>query len=192
MAVLAMTLSAHAQTERRIYTSSEFKAMQDRAKKQKLTREQRRQLQAAQDSVDFVNAYAALENLNFVMEAERLIFKRGETAIVSPITNFISLKDDKAVVQIAPFRGPGANGVGGITLTGKATNIKIKTNKRGVTTFSMDVIGRGISAIIELNLYQGGNKADVLISPLFNSEKLKLDGNIVPCEESRIFQGHPF
>lgn len=192
MALLTMTLAAHAQTERRIYTSSEFKAMQDRAKKQKLTREQRKQLQAAQDSVDFVNAYAALENLNFVMEAERLIFKRGETAVVSPITNFISLKDDKAVVQIAPFRGPGANGVGGITLTGRATNITIKTNKRGLTTFSMDVIGRGISAIIELNLYKGSNKVNVLISPLFNSEKLKLDGVIVPYEDSRVFQGHPY
>ena len=130
LAFLAIAFAAHAQTERRIYTTTELKAMQNRAEKQKLTREQRKYLQAVQDSIDYINAYTALENLDFVMEAERLVFKRGETAVVSSITNFISLKDDRAVVQIAPFRGPGANGVGGITLDGKATNITIKTNKR--------------------------------------------------------------
>lgn len=190
--MLVMTLTAQAQSEKRIYTSSELNAMQSRAEKIKLTREQRKELQAIQDSINYAQANKSLANLDFVVEAERLVFRRGETAVVSPLTNFISLNDDKAVVQIAPFNGPGLNGVGGITLNGHASNIKMNSSKKGVTTFTMDVIGNGISAIIEIRLYSGSNNVSVVISPLFNSNKLSLSGTLVPRESSVVFHGRPF
>lgn len=70
------------------------------------------------------------------MEADRLVFKRGNTT-------FVSLSDDRAVVQIAPFNGGDPNGAGCIMLKGKASNIRIKTDKKVNIGFSMDVMETG-------------------------------------------------
>ena len=85
-----------------------------------------------QDSINYAKALHALETLNFVMEADQLVFKRGRTAFVTSATNFVSLSDDKAIVQVAPFNGGGPNGIGGITLEGRASNIRIKTDKKEI------------------------------------------------------------
>lgn len=107
IAFLCCAVAIEAQTERRIYT----KAEQESAQKRKIEK----RIEATQDSIRSVEAFAALEQLDFVLEANRLSFKRGETAYVTSNTNFVSLSDDKAVIQIAPFYGGGPNGVGGIT-----------------------------------------------------------------------------
>ena len=88
MMVLLVNIVANAQTEKRIYTKEEL----DSAK----AREIQKQLEAIQDSINYVDAVCALENLDFVLEAEQLVFKRGQTAFVSSSTNFISLSDSKA------------------------------------------------------------------------------------------------
>ena len=133
MMVLLVNIVANAQTEKRIYTKEELESAK--------AREIQKQLEAIQDSINYVDAVCALENLDFVLEAEQLVFKRGQTAFVSSSTNFISLSDSKAVVQIALFSGGGPNGVGGITVEGRASNIKMKTDKKGNISFSMNVMG---------------------------------------------------
>ena len=71
-------------------------------------------LDAVIDSIKAANAINSLENLSFVLEADKLVLKRGETVFVTPNTNFISLNDDKAVVQVAPRPSGGPNGVGAL------------------------------------------------------------------------------
>lgn len=188
--MLLATAAASAQTERRIYTSSELQSLQSKKTESKLTKEQKKQLEAMQDSIDHANAIKALETLDFVMEADQLVFKRGQTAYVSSNTNFISLSDDKAVVQVSPFNAvAGPNGVGGITLDGKASNIRIKTDKKGNTTFTMNVMGAGISAIVTIRLYEGGNNASVDVNPNFNSNRVTLNGKLLPTELSSVYKG---
>ena len=191
--VLLLTYAtASAQTERRIYTSSELKSMQTRSEKNELTKEQKKQIEAIQDSIHYAQAIQSLETLEFVMEADQLVFKRGQTAFVTSTTNFISVSDDKVVVQIAPFYGGGPNGVGGITLEGKASNIRIKTDKKGNTFFSMNVMGTGLSATIDIQLYKGSNKASVNVNPNFHSNRVTLNGVLLPTEYSSIYKGQAF
>ena len=191
--VLLLTYAtASAQTERRIYTSSELKSMQTRSEKSELTKEQKKQIEAIRDSIHYAQAIQSLETLEFVMEADQLVFKRGQTAFVTSTTNFISVSDDKVVVQIAPFYGGGPNGVGGITLEGKASNIRIKTDKKGNTFFSMNVMGTGLSASIEIQLYKGSNKASVTVNPNFHSNRVTLNGVLLPTEYSSIHKGRAF
>lgn len=191
--VLLLTYAtASAQTERRIYTSSELKSMQTRSEKSELTKEQKKQIEAIRDSIHYAQAIQSLETLEFVMEADQLVFKRGQTAFVTSTTNFISVSDDKVVVQIAPFYGGGPNGVGGITLEGKASNIRIKTDKKGNTFFSMNVMGTGLSASIEIQLYKGSNKASVTVNPNFHSNRVTLNGVLLPTEYSSIYKGQAF
>ena len=186
LALLLISATAGAQTERRIYTSSELKSMQIHSEKSELTKEQKKQIEAIQDSIHYAQAIQSLETLEFVMEADQLVFKRGHTAFVTSNTNFISLSDDRAVVQIAPFNGGGPNGIGGITLEGKASNIRMNTY------FSMNVMGTGLSATIDIQLYRGSNKASVTVTPNFHSNRVTLNGVLLPTEYSGIYKGRAF
>lgn len=184
MAILALGVPVYAQSEKRIYTKEEQESA--------CSRELQKQLEAIQDSIDYVNAANALENLDFVLEADQIQFKRGGLAFVSATTNFISLSDSKAVVQIAPFNGGGPNGVGGITVEGTASNIEMKTEKNGNMFFSMNVMGAGISASVDIWLYKGGNSATVTVNPNFHSNRITLNGRLVPTALSEVFKGSSF
>lgn len=101
MLSLFLYVTGQAQTvEKRIYTQAEQQAAQER--------EEQKRTEEVQDSILFVEAVKSLEKLDFVVEADKLIFKHGETAYVTLNTNFFSLSDDQAVVQIAPFNSGGA------------------------------------------------------------------------------------
>ena len=125
------------------------------------------------------------------LEADKVEFKRGETVFVNSNTNFVSVADDKSVVQVSfnvPVSGP--NGIGGITLDGNISNYKQKQDKKGNISISMNVMGAGISAVVNIVKYAGSNKASVTISPNFNSNRITLSGYIVPYYKSRVFKGN--
>ncbi len=145
------------------------------------------------DSMNQNRAIKALKNYDFVLEADRVNFKRGQTAHVSSGTNFIMMKGtDNVVVQVAPFNGGGPNGVGGVTVEGRASNIKLKTDKKGNRDLSMDVLGSGISATVFISLPAGGNSASATVSPNFNSDRITLYGTLIPTAQSAVFKGRSF
>lgn len=145
---------------------------------------------ARMDSVLFNVAAAAINGKQFVLEADKVIFKRGENAFVNANTNFVLVNDEKGTVQVAfntPLGGP--NGIGGITVDGTVSNFKIKTGKRGDINCSFSIQGIGISAQIFLTINKGSNDATVTITPNFNSNTLTLQGKIVSLERSNVFKG---
>ncbi len=155
--------------------------------------ERKIRLEAIEDSLNYVRAMNALENMEFVVEADQLIFKWGRTAFVNSSTNFVAVSKDEAVIQIAPFNGGGGpNGVGGITLTGTPSNVKTKTNKRGNTYFSMNVSGAGISATVSISVAKGSNRVTLNINPNFNSNNITLTGDLLPTAFSNIYKGRSF
>lgn len=104
MTILVLGVPVYAQSEKRIDTKEKQENVN--------SRELKKQLAAIQDSINYKNAVSALEKSNFVLEADQLLFKRGGTAFVSSNTNFVSLSDNRAIVQVAPFNGGGPNGGG--------------------------------------------------------------------------------
>lgn len=175
MFLLMLAGSATAQEERDL-TKAEKKALQERI-----------------DSLLFVEAEQAINNRAFTLEADQVIFKYGQTAHVNTNTNFVSVKDNEATVQTAfniPNSGP--NGLGGITVDGTCTNYELKKDKKGNIMLSTNVMGTGISARVDITLYQGSNKATVCITPNFNSNRITLKGNVLPIEKSNVFKGRSF
>ena len=149
-----------------------------------------RQLNALADSLAFVQGRAALVNRDFVLEANSVTFKNGATAFVNSTTNFISVKGNRAVVQISPSNyASGPNGVGGVTVDGTISDFQVNTDKRGGITVSMNVMGIGINAQVEVYLYPGSNGASATVYPNFNSNTVWLQGDIVPYENSDVFEG---
>lgn len=147
----------------------------------------------AQSHAQFEQAVQCLKDGYFVIEADQLLFPQGLTKFVSGITNFVSMNEGKAVIQIATsnFR-PGPNGVGGITVEGNVSNITMSTSKRGVVYYNFMVQGIAVSASVNIQLTGDGNRATVTIYPNFNSNNLTMTGSLVPYNESEVFQGRTF
>ena len=148
------------------------------------------QLNELADSIASIQAIAAIRNKDFVLEADNVTFRSGNTVLVNSTTNFISVKGNRAVVQISPSNyASGPNGVGGVTVQGSISNYQIQTDKKGRVYLSMNVNGIGISAQIELFITPGSNYSQATIYPNFNSNTVWVDGTIVPYENSNIFEG---
>ena len=156
---------------------------------QKVAKAAQKELEARQNAAEHARVVEAFKNLDFVLEADRLIFKYGDIAHVSSSINFISVIDGMATVQLGSYRGMGANGVGGITVEGKASDVKFKSNKNGVEELSMHVNGTGISAIVTITLYGDTNQANAVVQPNLNSNKITLSGIIRPAAESTVYKG---
>ena len=152
---------------------------------------QDRQLNALADSLAAVQGRAALVNQDFVLEATSITFKNGTTTFVNTTTNFISLKGNKAVVQISPSNfASGPNGVGGVTVEGNVSDLTVRTDNKGRTTLSMNVMGIGINAQVEVYMYPNTNRASATVYPNFNSNTIWIQGTIVPYENSNVFEGN--
>lgn len=155
-----------------------------------LTKAERKALQARIDSLQYAEAEKALNDRAFTLEADQVIFKYGQTAYVTSNTNFVSVKDNQAIVQVAfniPVSGP--NGLGGITVEGRFSEYDLKKDKKGNVSLSINVTGTGISARADITLYNGSNKATVTITPNFNSNRITLNGVIFPLDKSNVFKG---
>ena len=151
---------------------------------------QDRHLAALTDSIASVQARAALQNQDFVLEAESVTFKDGSMVFVNSTTNFISVKGNRAVVQISPSNyASGPNGVGGVTVDGMISGQQIIRGKDGRITFSMNVMGVGINAQVEIYMFPGSSQASAVVYPNFNSNTVWLSGTLVPYENSDVFEG---
>lgn len=146
--------------------------------------------QQAADAVSYDDAVAALKAQKFVLEANQVMFRNGQTAFVTSNTNFVLVNQGRGTVQVA-FNTvyPGPNGIGGVTVDGTISEMKMSTDKRGNINCNFSIQGIGISAQIFLTLTNGGNNATVTISPNFNSNTMTLSGNLLPLNQSNIFKG---
>ena len=152
--------------------------------------EQRREMDALVDSIAGVQAAAAVQNRDFVLEADQVTFKNGNTVFVNSNTTFIYVKGNRAVVQISPSNfASGPNGVGGVTVDGSISGMQRMVDKKGRTTISFNVMGIGINAQIEIYMTPGTNQASATIDPNFNSNTVWMEGEIVPYQNSDIFEG---
>ena len=152
--------------------------------------EHNRELRALADSLAGVQAMAAVRNQDFVLEADQVTFKNGMTTFVNSNTNFISVKGDRAVVQISPSNfASGPNGLGGVTVDGMITDRQVVTDKHGRITYNMNVMGLGINAQVQIYLTPGSSNASATIYPNFNSNTVWLEGTVVPYENSDVIEG---
>ena len=145
---------------------------------------------AAEQKIGYEKAVRAINDREFILEADKITFRYGRFTYVNANTNFISLHGDKATIQMAfnsPYAGP--NGIGGITVDGTASNMKVATDKKGTVTFSMSVQGIGVSADVSIQMYKDSNQCSAEINPNFNSNRINFSGNLYPEAESNVYKG---
>ena len=163
--------------------SAEKAAKQAEKEAKKAEKAAKKAAEEAEANALFEQAVQALKNKDFVLEADRIEFKRGSFVYVTPNTNFVSVKGEKATIQLAfntPAAGP--NGIGGITVDGT-------TDKKGNVMYEMNVQGVAVSARVTFRMAKGTNKCTATVSPNFNSNRISFTGNLYPSSESNVFKG---
>ena len=142
------------------------------------------------DSLASIQAIAAIRNKDFVLQVDNVTFQNGNTVFVNSSTNFISVKGNRAVVQISPSNfAAGPNGVGGVTVDGGISGYQITTDRKGRVNLTYNVSGIGISAQIEVYIVPGSTYAQATIYPNFNSNTMWLSGTVVPYNNASVIEG---
>ena len=143
------------------------------------------------DSVQYMQAIAALKNGSWALEASNVSFNNGVSNLVTESTNFVSINDGTATVQTALDNSNvySPNGLGGITLTGRVTNEEMRVDRYGNVYYSFGIFGSEISATVNVTLSAGSNQASAIVSPNFNSSNLSMSGYIYPYNNAGIIEG---
>lgn len=79
-----------------------------------------------------------------------------------------------------------------MTVDGSVSSYEVKKDKKGNLLLSMNVMGAGITARVDISMPKGTNQATIDISPNFNSNRLSLRGIVLPLEKSNVFKGRSF
>ena len=152
---------------------------------------QEHKLNELADSLASIQAIAAMRNQDFVLQIDNVTFSNGNTVYVNSNINFLSVKGDRAVVQISPSNfAPGPNGLGGVTVDGIISGYQIMTDKKGRVNLTYNVSGIGLNAQIEVYITPGSSNAQATVYPNFNSNTLWISGTVVPYENANIMEGN--
>ena len=190
--ILLMLLAAHcpdASAQEKKMTRREKEAAWRAERLRKRAAEER--IEIHNDSVQYMQAIAALKNGSWALEASNVTFNNGASNFVTESTNFISLNDGTATVQTALDNSNvySPNGLGGITLTGRIGNEEMKIDRYGNVYYSFGISGSEISATVSIVLTAGSNQAAATVSPNFNSSNLSMSGYIYPYNKAGIIEG---
>jgi len=129
-----------------------------------------------------------VEKQRFVLEADRLRDKYGNTSIVSSMINFLAADSLYGVIQIGSDRYVGLNGVGGITVDGRITNYKYERNQKN-NTFSVSFHLNTATAHYDVHMvvFPDG-RAQATVTSNWPGQ-LNYLGYLVPPVSSRVFKG---
>jgi len=169
-------------------SKKEKKELEKKEKKEQ--KERKKKIAQIGSAIEFKKAAEYIKSGNFVIEASTVQNNKGRIANVASNTNFISVINGESVVQIAPSSHiSGPNGVGGITVDGKVSNVEISENKNGTLTYSYSVQGIGISATVKIQLPKDSTEARATVYPNFHSNEITLQGRVVSPQNSKVFKG---
>ena len=143
------------------------------------------------DSVQYLQAVAALKSGSWALEASSVTFNNGASNFVTGSTNFISINNGEATVQTALNNSNvySPNGLGGITLTGRVGNEEMTVDRYGNIHYNFGIYGSEISATVNVILSAGSNQATAIVNPNYNSSNMSMNGYIYPYNNAGIIEG---
>lgn len=190
--ILLMIVSAlcfEATAQERKMTRKEKEAAWRAERLRKRAAEERMEIH--NDSVQYLQAIAALKGGSWALEASNVTFNNGASNFVTESTNFVSINNGTATVQTALNNSNvySPNGLGGITLTGRVGNEQMSVDRYGNVYYNFGIYGSEISATVNVVLSAGSNQATATINPNFNSSNLSMNGYIYPYSNAGIIEG---
>ena len=143
------------------------------------------------DSVQYLQAIAALKGGSWALEASNVTFNNGASNFVTESTNFVSVNNGTATVQTALDNSNiySPNGLGGVTLTGRIANEEMTVDRYGNIHYNFGIYGSEISATVNVILSAGSNQATATVNPNYNNSSMTMSGYIYPYGNAGIIEG---
>jgi len=130
-----------------------------------------------------------VKSATFVLEADMLFDRYGNTRNVQSDINFISADSTEGVLQIGSNAYLGMNGVGGVTIEGSVGDYEYSYSKKRETyTVNYNVRSPAGSYDVFMTVQPSG-RADARVSGNFSSGSLRYSGKLVHPAESFVYKG---
>lgn len=148
----------------------------------------KKEIRKAQKEKLFQMVKDMIQNRSFVLEADFLQDKYGRRISVSNGINFVSVDSTEAIIQVGSNYGLGPNGVGGVTAKGMITDWELTEHKKS-NSFVLRINVMTSIGIYDLHfsISQSGQTTAKLTG--LRSGSLTFDGDLVPWENSSIYEG---
>ena len=190
--ILLMLLAAHcpdASAQEKKMTRREKEAAWRAERLRKRAAEER--IEIHNDSVQYLQAIAALKGGSWALEASNVTFNNGASNFVTESTNFVSVNNGTATVQTALDNSNiySPNGLGGVTLTGRIANEEMTVDRYGNIHYNFGIYGSEISATVNVILSAGSNQATATVNPNYNNSSMTMSGYIYPYGNAGIIEG---
>ncbi len=131
-----------------------------------------------------------LKEKYFVFQGDYLVGQEGNSFILSPDINFMSVNGNNIILQFGFNGAIGWNGVGGITVRGTLQGYQLhagkKKNNLSMST-NVNLIGPGLPPTITMNVSDDGT-AELIVQPA-GGGPIIVYGQIVSPKKADIFVG---
>jgi hypothetical protein len=155
----------------------------------KLQKELKKEQQAAEAAQKAEVVTAMVEFQRFVLEADMLRDKRGNSVPVVSTINFISADSLSGVIQVGSNAYIGRNGVGGITVEGSISEYKFSRHERS-GSYNISYILRTPVGTYDVQISaRTDGRADATVRSTTWGNQLNYTGYLVPLGLSRVFKG---
>lgn len=187
--ILFATLNIEASAQDKKMTRREKEAAWRAERLRKRAAEER--IEIHNDSVQYLQAIAALKGGSWALEASNVTFNNGASNFVTESTNFVSVNNGTATVQTALDNSNiySPNGLGGVTLTGRIANEEMTVDRYGNIHYNFGIYGSEISATVNVILSAGSNQATATVNPNYNNSSMTMSGYIYPYGNAGIIEG---
>lgn len=187
--MLFATLNIEASAQEKKMTRREKEAAWRAERLRKRAAEER--IEIHNDSVQYLQAIAALKGGSWALEASNVTFNNGASNFVTESTNFVSVNNGTATVQTALDNSNiySPNGLGGVTLTGRIANEEMTVDRYGNIHYNFGIYGSEISATVNVILSAGSNQATATVNPNYNNSSMTMSGYIYPYGNAGIIEG---
>lgn len=158
------------------------------AQDNKSKREQRKQEKEQKLMAQFEETKHILENKLFILEANRIIGRYGNSVEVSPMINFIGIDSSNAVIQTGNPQRIGYNALGGVTAKGSISNYELDINEKK-KTFKISMNVHTPVGLIDIQMTVGtSGYADATLYGI-RGKGISYYGEIVPMGQSIAYEG---
>lgn len=133
----------------------------------------------------------AIDSAHWVLEADMLFDRYGQSVNVSSTLNFVGVTGEYATVQLGSESGIGYNGVGGVTVDGKVSKYEVTYNEKKGTYFVLLMVNSALGTFdIRMNCNNTGEMVDATIKG--NSPRsVRYQGRLLPPIMSSVYKGTP-
>ncbi|MDF1572745.1 MAG: DUF4251 domain-containing protein [Bacteroidales bacterium] len=177
--ILMLGMGVHAQD-----TSSLSKREQRKLLKEEMQRQADQEAERYAKLVDHM-----VKSATFVLEADMLYDRYGNSNMVQYTINFISADSTRGVLQVGSNTYLGRNGVGGVTIDGSISSYEYSIKEKS-DVYSVSYVLRSPVGSYDIHMtVQANGRADARVSGNLSGSSLRYSGRLVHPAESRVFKG---